>query len=213
MISFTDLSRALAVAPVVPVLTVNNAADAVPLSRALSAGGLTVLEVTLRTAPALEVISQMRAAVPDLRIGAGTILSAKDVDTSAKAGAHFLVSPGMTDALNDAVKANNALLLPGVATPSEAMARSEEGYECLKLFPANILGGVAMLKALSGPLGHLKFMPTGGISDASAGDYLSEPNVVAIGGGWLAPAGDIAAGNWQAIEARARAAVTLSKTI
>ena len=209
MLTFSELSIALKKSPIVPVLTVETVAQAAPLAAALSAGGLGVLEVTLRTDAALDVITEMRNAAPNLIIGAGTVLTAADVEATLKAGAQFLVSPGMTDKLHAAVSASQAVMLPGITTPSEAMARHEQGYECLKLFPAEAVGGRALLKAMSGPLEHIKFMPTGGINASNAADYLIRPNVIAIGGGWLAPLSDLEAGNWQAIETRARAAMSL----
>lgn len=182
--------------PVIPVLTVNGPEDAVPLARALAAGGLDVLEVTLRTEGALRAIEAMAHALPDAVIGAGTVLSASQVNESMSAGAKFLVSPGSTHKLADAAAQRGAPLLPGVATASEAMAMAEMGHHVLKFFPAEPAGGVAYLKSLAAPLPHLTFCPTGGIDAAKAKSYLALSNVVCVGGSWVTPADAVKAGDW-----------------
>lgn len=198
------LDAAAKKAPVVPVLVVDSAASAAPLAKALEAAGITIAEVTLRTADGFRVIEEMRRAAPGLIVGAGTVLSARDVDEALGAGAEFLVSPGMSPGLRAALGGREQLMIPGVATASEAMARAEEGFQRLKLFPAAVAGGVPALKALAGPLPHLKFMPTGGITEAEAASYLGLPNVFAIGGSWIASQADINAGNWDRITGIAR---------
>ena len=202
-----SLTEAAAKAPIVPVLVVEAVDQAAPLARALQAGGLTIAEVTLRTPAGVGAIAAMKAAAPDLLVGAGTVLNAADVTNSLEAGADFLVSPGMSPGLLDALGDNRRLMIPGVATASEAMSRSEEGFDLLKLFPANIAGGVPALKALAGPLPHLKFMPTGGVSAENAGEYLALPNVVAVGGSWLATKDDVTSGNWDGIAEKVRQAL------
>lgn len=202
------LDAAAAKAPVVPVLVVDAAASAAPLAEALEAGGITIAEVTLRTAEGLRVIEAMRKAAPGLLVGAGTVLSGRDVEASLNAGAEFLVSPGMSPGLRVALGGREHLMVPGVATASEAMARAEEGFQRLKLFPAAVAGGVPALKSLAGPLPHLKFMPTGGITENEVDAYLAQPNVFAVGGSWIASQADIAAGNWAKITDTARRLLT-----
>lgn len=196
-------------APVVPVLVVESAASAAPLARALEEAGVTIAEVTLRTADGLKVISEMRKAAPGLIVGAGTVLSGRDVEAALDAGAEFLVSPGMSPGLRAALGGREHLMIPGVASASEAMTRMEEGFLRLKLFPAAIAGGVPALKALAGPLPHLRFMPTGGITEAEVEAYLRQPNVFAVGGSWIASHADIAAGNWARITETARRLLAL----
>ena len=196
-------------APVIPVLVVEEAAKARPLAEALVAGGLPMLEVTLRTPAALEAIEAM-AKVPGGHVGAGTLISAEDVRAAKAAGATFGVSPGATDALLEACEAEGLPLLAGAATASEAMRLLARGYDMLKFFPAEASGGAAALKALGGPLPQLSFCPTGGVSPGNAGDYLKLGTVPCVGGSWIAPADLVAAGDWGAIEAKAREAATLS---
>lgn len=190
--------------PVIPVLVIHDPAQAAPLARALVAGGLPVLEVTLRTPAALDAIRAM-AQVPGARVGAGTVLTSADVAASKAAGAIFAVSPGCTPALCDACVAADLPLLPGAVTASEAMARAEDGFDFLKFFPAEPMGGAAVLKALAAPLPRLAFCPTGGITAVSARAYLALPNVPCVGGSWLAPPALLQAGGWDAITALARA--------
>lgn len=205
--SLGPLLRAAAKAPIVPVLVIESADHAAQLARALLDGGLTIAEVTLRTPAALRSIEAMKAAAPHLLVGAGTVLSADDVRQALDAGADFLVSPGMSPGLLEGMGNHRSLMIPGVATASEAMSRHEEGFELLKLFPANVAGGVPALKALAAPLPHLKFMPTGGIGASDAGDYLALANVVAVGGSWIATKEDVAEKRWSEISAKARKAL------
>ena len=203
MLSVLDL------APVVPVVVVEDAADAVPLARALVAGGLPAIEVTLRTPAALDAIRAIAAEVPEAVVGAGTVVSAPNVSNAAAAGARFLVSPGWTEGLLDAMRASGLLFLPGVSTTSEVVALLERGVPEMKFFPAQAAGGVPYLKSLSGPLPQARFCPTGGISRASAPAYLSLPNVGCVGGTWMLPADALAARDWTRVEALAREASAL----
>ena len=211
MITPTDASaRTLELcrmAPVIPVLVVEDAGTARPLAEALVAGGLPVLEVTLRTPAALEVIAAM-AGVPGGIVGAGTVLTAADVAAAKAAGAAFAVSPGATDALLAACEAENLPLLPGAATATEAMTLLERGYTTAKFFPAEAAGGAPALKALGAPLPQIAFCPTGGVSLANAAGYLALSNTVCVGGSWVAPADKLAARDWAGIEALARDAAT-----
>ena len=191
-------------AGVVPVLTVNDPAQAVPLAKALVEGGLDVLEVTLRTAGAIEAIERIAKSDVNCVIGAGTITSEGDVDAANKAGAQFLVTPGTPPSLLPALLDYDGLVFPGAATTSEVMALYNAGFDLLKLFPAEASGGASLLKGIGGPLPHIRFMPTGGINLDNMSDYLSLKNVVAIGGSWIAPAASIDAGDWAGIEERAR---------
>jgi 2-dehydro-3-deoxyphosphogluconate aldolase/(4S)-4-hydroxy-2-oxoglutarate aldolase len=196
-------------APVIPVLTVHGPDDAVPLAQALVEGGLPVLEVTLRTEGALKAIEAIAHAVPDAIVGAGTVLSASQVEEARSAGSRFLVSPGSTLKLAEAAAHAQVPLLPGVATASEAMAMAELGFHILKFFPAEPAGGVAYLKSLSAPLPHLVFCPTGGIDEAKAKSYLALPNVVCVGGSWITPADAVKAGDWKRITELAKACASL----
>ncbi|MBU1286465.1 MAG: bifunctional 4-hydroxy-2-oxoglutarate aldolase/2-dehydro-3-deoxy-phosphogluconate aldolase [Alphaproteobacteria bacterium] len=202
-----SLVEAASTAPIVPVLVVDRIEMAAPLARALVDGGLTIAEVTLRTPSGLAVIEEMKSAEPGLKVGAGTVLTEADVDNALSAGSDFLVSPGMSPKLLAGLGNRRRLMIPGVATASEAMSRHEEGFDLLKLFPATIAGGVGALKAIAGPLPHLRFMPTGGITEADAGKYVALPNVVAVGGSWIATGADIAAEDWKGISAKARKAL------
>jgi 2-dehydro-3-deoxyphosphogluconate aldolase/(4S)-4-hydroxy-2-oxoglutarate aldolase len=186
-------------APVIPVIALERASDAVPLARALLAGGLPVLEVTLRTDAALAAIRAIARDVPQAVVGAGTVLSRADLNAAREAGARFAVSPGAGPELLAAGRDGPLPLLPGVMTPSEVMAAVAAGYDTLKFFPAVQAGGVEMLKALAGPFPRVTFCPTGGISLASAPQFLSLPNVCCVGGSWLAPAASVAAGDWASI--------------
>jgi 2-dehydro-3-deoxyphosphogluconate aldolase / (4S)-4-hydroxy-2-oxoglutarate aldolase len=203
------LEHMLGLSPVMPVVTIADAASARLLARALLAGGIGAIEITLRTPAALEAIRRVAGEVPQMALGAGTILTEQDAFAAAEAGAHFLVSPGLTPALAKAARDCPAPLLPGVATASEAMAAREFGFRLLKLFPAEAAGGRALLKSLAGPLPDLRFCPTGGISLETAPDYLALGNVICVGGSWIAPDAAIAAGDWAGITARARAVAAL----
>lgn len=196
-------------ASVIPVLTVERVADAVPLAEALHSGGLRVIEMTLRTADALAVMKEMKSAFPDLLVGMGTIRSAAQIDASIAAGADFLVSPGLTPELGAAMIGCGCAALPGVATAGEAMRAFDQGFRGLKFFPAEAAGGIDYLKSLSGPLPDLRFCPTGGISKDRAADYLALPNVDCVGGSWIAPSSLINAGDWRAISNNSRIAAEL----
>jgi 2-dehydro-3-deoxyphosphogluconate aldolase / (4S)-4-hydroxy-2-oxoglutarate aldolase len=195
-------------APVIPVLVIEDAASARPLAEALVAGGLPVLEVTLRTPAALEAIRAM-AEVPGGVVGAGTLLTPGDVRAARAAGARFGVAPGATDRLLAACEAAELPLLPGAATASEVMRLLERGYGVQKFFPAEVAGGVAGLRALGGPLAEVRFCPTGGIGPGNAPDYLALDNTLCVGGSWVAPRDLVAAGDWAGITALARAAAAL----
>ncbi|MGW1844986.1 bifunctional 4-hydroxy-2-oxoglutarate aldolase/2-dehydro-3-deoxy-phosphogluconate aldolase [Streptomyces sp. NPDC001966] len=202
-------SSVLDLAPVVPVVVLEDAADAVPLARALVAGGLPAIEVTLRTAAALDAIRAIAAEVPDAVVGAGTVISVRNVADTVAAGARFLVSPGWSDRLLDAMKASGVPFLPGVSTTSEVVALLERRVTEMKFFPAEAAGGTAYLKALSAPLPQARFCPTGGITPASAPSYLALPNVGCVGGSWMVPADAVAAKDWARVELLAGEAAAL----
>ncbi len=212
MLSPNDASRRTReiceLAPIIPVLVVHDPAHAQPLAKALVAGGLPVLEVTLRTPAALEVIAEM-AKVSGGVVGAGTLVSPSDVTSAIAAGARFGVSPGATEALLEAAEQQDLPMLPGAASASEAMALLARGYDMLKFFPAEAAGGVPFLKSLSSPLPQISFCPTGGVSPANASDYLGLPNVVCAGGSWVAPGDLVVAQDWDGITALAREAAKL----
>jgi 2-dehydro-3-deoxyphosphogluconate aldolase/(4S)-4-hydroxy-2-oxoglutarate aldolase len=197
--------------PVIPVLTIERVADAVPLARALVAGGLPVLEITLRTQAALDATRAIAAEVPDCVVGVGTVLRRSDIDAAVAVGANFLVSPGTTSALAVALAQAPIPALPGAATVSEAMALFEQGFRVLKLFPAEAAGGVAWLKSVAAPLPDLRFCPTGGIDLHNAGSYLTLANVIAVGGSWPAPRDLIRSNNFAGITALAQEAATLRR--
>ncbi|HET7837633.1 MULTISPECIES: bifunctional 4-hydroxy-2-oxoglutarate aldolase/2-dehydro-3-deoxy-phosphogluconate aldolase [unclassified Variovorax] len=198
-------------APVIPVIVLHDVKDAVPLARALVAGGIRMLEVTLRTREALECIELISKEVPEAVAGAGTIRSAADAQASALAGARFGVSPGYTRAVGKACHDLGLPLLPGVATGSEIMMAQEDGLTELKFFPAVQAGGLAMLKAWQGPFGDVKFCPTGGIHAGNAHEFLALSNVACVGGSWIVPTDAIAAGDWGRIESLAREACQLAR--
>lgn len=197
--------------PVIPVLKIENAADAVPLARALAKGGLKVIEITLRTSEALEAIRRAASEVEEAVVGAGTILSATQFDQAAKAGSRFIVSPGITREVLSAADGSEVPLLPGAITPSEIMTAHEAGLDFLKFFPAEQAGGAAFLKSLASPFAGIRFCPTGGIGVKNAGDYLSLPNVICVGGSWVAPDDLVKAGKWDEIEALAREASRIGR--
>jgi 2-dehydro-3-deoxyphosphogluconate aldolase/(4S)-4-hydroxy-2-oxoglutarate aldolase len=203
----------LTMAPVVPVLVVEDAGTALPLARALVAGGLPVLEITLRTPAALEVIRTLAGELEDAVVGAGTVLTPSQYRDAERAGARFVVSPGATPALLEAAAAARVPFLPGAATASEIMRLLEHGHRCLKFFPAEPAGGLAYLKALASPLPEARFCPTGGIDAAAARRYLSLPNVLCVGGSWVAPGAAVAAGDWRKITELARAAAALRDSV
>lgn len=200
-------------APVIPVLTISRLADAVPLARTLVEGGLTVLEVTLRSSAALDAITAIRKAVPDAVVAAGTLMSAADLHCAIEAGAQFAVSPGMTSTLLEAARTTNLPFLPGAATASEAMGLLEAGFDTLKFFPAEPAGGVLALKALAGPLPQIAWCPTGGIDAAKAAAYLALPSVLCVGGSWIVPSGALAQNDWKTIRELATAAAALGTSL
>ncbi|MFC8491125.1 bifunctional 4-hydroxy-2-oxoglutarate aldolase/2-dehydro-3-deoxy-phosphogluconate aldolase [Streptomyces sp. NPDC057235] len=206
MTSVFDLAPA---APVVPVVVIEDAADAVPLARALVAGGLPLIEVTLRTPAALDALRAIADGVPGAVVGAGTIVSAAGVADAVGAGARFLVSPGWTGRLLGAMRESGVPFLPGVSTVSEVVALLERGVDAMKFFPAEAAGGVPYLKSLAGPLPQARFCPTGGVSPASAPAYLALPNVGCVGGTWMLPPDALAARDWARVEALAREAAAL----
>jgi 2-dehydro-3-deoxyphosphogluconate aldolase/(4S)-4-hydroxy-2-oxoglutarate aldolase len=199
----------VAYGPVIPVIVIEREADAVPLARALVAGGVRVLEVTLRTRVALSCIEAIVAAVPEAIVGAGTLRSADDVRAARRVGCRFGVSPGYTSAIASTCADVGLPLLPGVSTASEVMQANADGLNFLKFFPATAAGGVPMLKALAGPFPDVAFCPTGGITAETAPQFLALPNVKVCGGSWLTPADAMAAGDWDRITALARATAAL----
>ena len=194
----------LAVNPVIPVVVVEDAADAVPLAEALLRGGVGIIEITLRTPDALAALAAVAKAVPEMRIGAGTVVTPEQVVAARDAGATFLVSPGATGALVDAALASGLPFLPGAGTVSEMLALRERGLDTLKFFPAEASGGRGYLSSVAGPLPDLAFCPTGGITPATATDWLALPNVGCVGGSWLAPADAVRGHDWARIEGLAR---------
>ena len=198
--------------PVIPVIVIDRLEDAVPLARALVEGGVYVLEVTLRTPVALRAIEAIAKAVPGAIVGVGTITRPQDFANAVSAGATFGVSPGLTPALADAARAAGLPLLPGVMTPSDVIAARAAGFTEMKLFPAQQAGGVGMLKALGGPFGDVTFCPTGGVTLASAPEFLALPNVACVGGSWLTPKDAVAAGDWARIMQLARDVQALAAT-
>ncbi|MDF1857138.1 bifunctional 4-hydroxy-2-oxoglutarate aldolase/2-dehydro-3-deoxy-phosphogluconate aldolase [Pseudooceanicola sp.] len=207
----SDKTEALCrLAPVIPVITLHNLAHARPLATALIAGGLPVLEVTLRSDTALGAIAEM-AKVPGGHVGVGTLLTPANVRDAVAAGARFGVSPGATDLLLDAVEAADLPTLPGAATASEAMRLLERGYRVQKFFPAEAAGGVKALKAIGAPIPQIRFCPTGGVTPGNAPDYLALSNTLCVGGSWVCPEDLIAAEDWAAITALARSAAALAR--
>jgi 2-dehydro-3-deoxyphosphogluconate aldolase / (4S)-4-hydroxy-2-oxoglutarate aldolase len=198
-------------APVIPVIVLNDVKHAVLLARALVAGGIRMLEVTLRTPHALACIEAIARDVPDAVVGAGTVRSASDAQACAMAGARFVVSPGYTHAVGQACRDAGLPLLPGVATGSEIMMAQEDGLSALKFFPAVQAGGAALLKAWSGPFGDVRFCPTGGVTISNAAEFLALPNVVCVGGSWLTPADLVARGDWAHITTLAQQACQLAR--
>ena len=195
----TDARAILRAAPVVPVLTIESVADAVPLARALVAGGIPVLEVTLRSAAGLPAISAIREAVPEAVVGAGTVTGPAQFDAARRAGSAFVVTPGLTDPLLAAAADGDLPLLAGVATASELMRALDAGLDCCKFFPAEAAGGIAALKAFAGPFPDVVFCPTGGIGLHNLDRYLALPNVITVGGSWLTPPALMTARDWPAI--------------
>ena len=201
------LDAVLAASRIIPVLTIERVEDAVPLARALVAGGVPVLEVTLRTAAGLDAAQAIMAAVPDAIVGIGTVLTPGDLARSIAIGAKFALSPGATPALLAAAAQSPIPFMPGVATASELMLAMEHGFDTVKFFPANTMGGQPALRGLGGPFPNARFCPTGGISDENSASWLALPNVVVVGGSWLTPASEMRNGDWAAITRRTVAAV------
>lgn len=197
----------LTACPVMPVMVIQNADDAVPMAKALCAGGIRVLEITLRTPAALESIKRIAQEVPEAIVGAGTIITTQQLHAVTEAGAVFAISPGLTPTLLHAANEGSIALIPGISTLSELIMGMEYGYECFKFFPAEAAGGVPMLKAIAGPIPQVTFCPTGGISPHNYKEYLALANVACVGGSWLVPADAVKAKNWQAITDLAKAAV------
>lgn len=196
--------------PVIPVIEIESVADAAPLARALKAGGMRVIELTMRTPAALDAMKSMQDAEPDLLVGMGTILNTEMLDRAVSAGAQFLVTPGTPLSLLDALTKCGVPALPGVATGSEALTVLGAGFGMAKFFPAEAAGGAPYLKSLAGPIKSLQFCPTGGIGKGDVGRYLALPNVVCVGGSWVATKAMISAQNWAGIEANARLAMSLT---
>ena len=203
------IEMTMRLAPVIPVVVIDDARAAVPMARALVAGGIPAIEVTLRTPAALDAIRAIAAEVEGAVVGVGTVLSARDLHAAQEAGARFAVSPGISPYLLDAAEDCALPLLPGAATASEVMTLLERGYRYLKFFPAVPAGGHKLLGAWASPLPQIRFCPTGGISLTNATDFLALPNVICVGGSWLTPADKLAAGEWAAIELLAREAAGL----
>ncbi len=197
----------LRLTPVLPVVAIGDAADAIPLARALLAGGIKSVEITLRTPAALDAIRAISGAVPEMIVGAGTVLNLDALAAAAAAGAHYALSPGATPNLLEAARSAPIPLIPGIATASEIMLGLDLGYRYFKFFPAEQLGGIAALSAFAGPLPLARFCPTGGIGADKAAGYLALENVLCVGGSWVAPGALIKAGDWAAIEANARRAL------
>jgi 2-dehydro-3-deoxyphosphogluconate aldolase / (4S)-4-hydroxy-2-oxoglutarate aldolase len=206
------LDALFALAPVVPVITIEDASAAVPLARALVAGGLPVVEITLRTEAAVEAARAIIAEVKEAVVGIGTVLTPDDLQRAEGLGAAFAISPGLSIELLHAAASGNLPFVPGVQTASDLVACVTRGYDLVKFFPAVPAGGLATLNALGGPFPNVRFCPTGGIGEADAAQWLAHPRVVAVGGSWVAPASDIKAGAWSKIEARARAAAALTRS-
>ena len=199
----TEIERILKLSPVMPVVVIEDPAVAPDLARALLRGGLRAIEVTLRTPAALPAIEAIAREVPEIAVGAGTVLAVDDLHAAANAGAAFAISPGATAAVLEAGAHSAIPYLPAVATASELMLGLAHGYHCFKFFPAALAGGAPMLKAFAGPFPQARFCPTGGITPATQRTYLNLPNVLCVGGSWLAPADAVAARDWQRIEALA----------
>jgi 2-dehydro-3-deoxyphosphogluconate aldolase / (4S)-4-hydroxy-2-oxoglutarate aldolase len=212
----SDPSKALAdllrAARLVAVLTIERVDRAVPLARALVAGGVRTLEITLRTPAGGDAAAAIKDGVPDAIVGLGTVVTTRDLELTKSLGLPFAFSPGATPDLLDAAVELGVPFVPGIATASELLAALRRGFNTVKLFPAEQVGGIGALRALAGPFPSVRFNPTGGVSEANIGTYLALPNVVAVGGSWLAPPADIENGNWEAITVRARRAMELAGT-
>lgn len=206
-----DASAVLNTSPVIPVVTIDDPQDAVPLARALADGGVGIIELTLRTGSALTSVKLIAEEVPEILVGAGTILTPAQADAAVAAGARFLVSPGVTPALLTSMLSLDVPVLPGVATVGEVMAVLDAGLDAMKFFPAGPAGGPKYLAAIGAPIPQVRFCPTGGISLATAPDYLALPNVACVGGSWLTPVDAVQAKDWDTITGLARGAAALSR--
>ncbi len=206
-----NIREIVGLARVIPLLTITELAHALPLARALSTGGLRVIEIAVRTPVALGAVEAIRKAVPDAVVGVGMLTRAVDFAAADRAGAQFGVTPGLTPELAAAARGARFPLLPGIMTPMELIAARTAGFSVLQFFPAQQAGGAGMLQALSAPFPDVLFYPAGGVTRASAADYLALPNVACVGGSWMAPGAMVAAGDWAGIEALARDAATLYK--
>jgi 2-dehydro-3-deoxyphosphogluconate aldolase/(4S)-4-hydroxy-2-oxoglutarate aldolase len=204
-----DATGVLTLSPVIPVVTIDDAVQAVPLARVLLASGVRTIEITLRTPAALDAIRAIALEAPEMIVGAGTVLNENDLAAAIDAGARYALSPGGTRSLMKAARKATIPFIPGVATASEIIRGLDLGYTCFKFFPAEQLGGVAAIKSIGGPLPSVRFCPTGSITAAKAPDYLALPNVLCVGGSWIAPSDKIMAGDWASIEAAAKHAVAL----
>jgi len=200
----------MAISPLMPVMVINNADHAVPLAKALVAGGLKVLEITLRTDAALESIRRIVAEVPDAVVGAGTIINETTLHAAIDAGAEFIISPGTTPALADAALKTGVAFIPGVATPGEALAMFAKGITEMKFFPAEAAGGIPMLKSIGAPIPQITFCPTGGVNQKNVADYYSQPNVGVVGGSWMCAASLVDAENWDEITRLSIEAIALA---
>lgn len=205
-----NIKNIMQIAPVIPVIVIDDIVDAVPLCQALVNGGLRVLEITLRSGCALEAITLVKEQVKGAVVGAGTVITAVNVIDAVSAGAEFLVSPGATPSLIEAAATKGIPLLPGVSTASEAMVLYDQGFECMKFFPAQAAGGIPMLQSFLGPLPHLVFCPTGGINLQNACAYLKLSNVLCVGGSWMITPEDVKAKAWSEIERKARLAASVA---
>lgn len=202
----------LRAAGILPVVTVHTLDEARRVSEALLAGGLPAIELTLRTPVAMEALAMLKRELPDIVIGAGTVLTVEQMQRSIDAGADFLVTPGTTTEMADALADADVPVVPGAATPTELLSLMARGFRVCKLFPASAVGGLAMLKGLAGPLSELKLCPTGGIGEDTAADYLSQPNVICIGGSWMVPKNWLEAGEWDKVrESSAKAAAIVRR--
>jgi 2-dehydro-3-deoxyphosphogluconate aldolase / (4S)-4-hydroxy-2-oxoglutarate aldolase len=210
---YASLVEILALAPVLPVITIEQASLAVPLARALVAGGLRAIEITLRTAAAVEAARAILADVPQAIVGIGTVLVPDDLERVCEIGAAFAVSPGAPPDLLAAARRQDVAFMPGIQTASDLIACVGHGFDIVKFFPAVPAGGLAALNALAGPFPNVRYCPTGGIGEANAAEWLAHPKVVALGGSWVAPAADINSRAWPAIERRARNAASLRRTV
>jgi len=206
-----SLDQLFALAPVIPVITIERVEHAVPLARALARGGIRAIEITLRTAAAVDCARAIVAEVPETIVGIGTVLTAEDLQRAVDLGAKFALSPGASVELLDAANACDPPFIPGAQTASDIIACVTRGFDVLKFFPAVPAGGIPVLRALAGPFPNVRFCPTGGIGEKNAAEWLAEGNVAAIGGSWLTPPADLAAGAWDKIEARAKAAMEIAR--